>query len=194
MMMKMPYWALTTLVVSLALAISPAHAQQNVNCASVITSGTFNNVNVPANTGCTLEDSVIVKGNITVGVDASLDVEFIAVDGHIVANGAGLLVIDGVSVGHNVIASGPQIVRINESVINGNVSISGSSTLVELFPNTVNGNVNISNNNTPFGGGNTIAANTIGGNLVCTGNTPPPDNFGLTNAVSGQRVGQCAGL
>jgi hypothetical protein len=127
----------------LALAISPAHAQQNVNCASVITSGTFNNVNVPANTGCTLEDSVIVKGNITVGVDASLDVEFIAVDGHIVANGAGLLVIDGVSVGHNVIASGLQIVRINESVINGNVSISGSSTLVELFPNTVNGNVNI---------------------------------------------------
>jgi hypothetical protein len=38
------------------------------------------------------------------------------------------------------------------------LKIIGSSTLVELFPNTVNGNVNILNNNTPFGGGNTIAA------------------------------------
>ena len=193
-MMKMPYRALMTLVVGFAPAISPAHAQQNVNCTSVITSGTFDNVNVPPNMPCTLEDSVRVQGNITVGVNASLDVEFIVVDGNIVANGAGLLVLDGVSVGQNVITNRLQIVRINQSVIYGNLGISGSSALVELFPNTVNGNVNISNNNTAFGGGNTIAANTIGGNLVCTGNAPPPDNFGLTNAVSGQRVGQCAGL
>jgi hypothetical protein len=137
---------------------------------------------------------VKVQGNITVGMGASLDVEFIGVDGNSVANGAGLLVLDGVSVGQNVIANRIQIVRISQSVIYGNVGISVSSAFVELFPNTVNGNVNIYNNNTAFGGGNTIAANTIGGNLVCTGNAPPPDNFGLTNAVSGQRVGQCAGL
>jgi len=181
------------LIVGLAFAASPANAQQNINCtASVITSGTFNNVNVSPNTFCDLEGSVKVQGNINVGVGASVDIEFITVNGNIVANGAGLLVIDGVSVGHNVITNGLQIVRINQSVIDGSVVISGSTTLVELFPNTVNGNVNVSNNNT-FAG-ITIAANTIGGNLVCTGNTPPPANFGLTNAVSGQRVGQCAGL
>lgn len=192
-MMKMPYWALTTLVVGLALAINPAHAQQNVNCAnSEILSGTFENVNVPPNTFCELADSVKIQGNITVREGASLDIEFIAVNGSIVANGAGLLVIDGATVGGSVIATGLQIVRINQSGIVGNVVISGSSTLVEIFPNTVNGNVIVSNNNT-FGG-STIAANTIGGNLVCAVNTPPPDNFGLTNSVSGQRVGQCAGL
>ena len=37
-------------------------------------------------------------------------------------------------------------------------------------------------------------ANTIGGPLTCSGNSPAPTNDGYPNAVSGSRSGQCSGL
>jgi hypothetical protein len=40
--------------------------------------------------------------------------------------------------------------------------------------------------------------NTIGGNLICQNNTPPaqvnPDDGGLPNTVTGNKIGECAGL
>jgi hypothetical protein len=39
-----------------------------------------------------------------------------------------------------------------------------------------------------------IFGNTIRGSLSCTGNNPPPSNFGIPNTVSGARTGQCASL
>lgn len=39
-----------------------------------------------------------------------------------------------------------------------------------------------------------IEANNIGGDLFCTGNTPPPSDDGLPNTITGQGFGQCAGF
>ncbi|MFI6156272.1 FG-GAP-like repeat-containing protein [Kitasatospora sp. NPDC051170] len=39
-----------------------------------------------------------------------------------------------------------------------------------------------------------ITANTVGGSLACSGNTPPPGDDGRPNAVGGPRTGQCVGL
>jgi hexosaminidase len=48
-------------------------------------------------------------------------------------------------------------------------------------------------NNTTNGAG-FILGNTIGGNLVCQDNTPPPTNGGFPNTVGGNEIGQCKGL
>jgi hypothetical protein len=64
--------------------------------------------------------------------------------------------------------------------------------------NTVVGNNVLVSNNTTTGTApnDLIAKNTIGGNLTCVGNAPPPTDFGPPNAniVTGHKVGQCAGL
>jgi hypothetical protein len=39
-----------------------------------------------------------------------------------------------------------------------------------------------------------IEANTIGGVLYCSGNTPPPPNDGHANKISGPAPGQCTGF
>jgi hypothetical protein len=39
-----------------------------------------------------------------------------------------------------------------------------------------------------------IEANTIGGSLSCTGNTPPPTNDGHPNKIIGSASGQCTGF
>jgi hypothetical protein len=51
-------------------------------------------------------------------------------------------------------------------------------------------------NNKTSGGANhdIIQANTIGGSLVCSGNTPASVNGGAPNIVGGSKAGQCSGL
>ncbi len=50
-------------------------------------------------------------------------------------------------------------------------------------------------NNVPIQPNTDVSQNMIGGNLQCSGNTPPPvtDNSGA-NTVQGTKQGQCAGL
>ena len=191
-MMKTLYWTFTTLVVGLTLAISPARAQQNINCTTQLTSGTFNNVSVPRNATCILNTPVKVEGNVSVAAGATLDTE--SIDGSILANGAALIFIDSSSIDKNINAAGTTRVEVFGSLVDGNITVSGASFIAITGGNSVGGNVNDSMNNTGAGNTNIISGNLIGGNLVCAGNTPPPTNNGSANTVSGNEVGQCAGL
>jgi hypothetical protein len=105
------------------------------------------------------------------------------------------------TVGGNVVLTGTSdLVALEYSAVGGHVQVSETTGSSFLAGNSVTGNVVVLNNPTtiPFtgagpSGSNLILGNTIGGNLVCTGNTPPPtDVYGPTypnTAVN--KVGQC---
>jgi hexosaminidase len=179
----------------LVLAISPASAQQNVNCTGTLPAGTYNNVNVPRNASCTLNSSATVQGNVTVAAAASLTTSFAVINGSILSNNAAIVSIglDGSStIGMNVTLLGTTgEALVENNMIGGNLQISGSTTsgTVEINDNSVTGNVTFLSNTS---GTNVIMNNSIGGNLVCAGNTPSPTGSNLT--VGGHNIGQCAGL
>jgi hypothetical protein len=191
--MKTGYCTLATLIVGFALVSSPVRAQLSINCTSQITSGTFENVNVPPNATCILNGPASVLGNIIVGAGATLDLESVSIDGSILANGAALIFIDLSSIGHNINAFGAAKVEVFSNLIDGNVVVS-SASFISINGNTISGNVNDQGNTTGSGASNIITGNGIGGNLVCAGNMPPPTNNGVPNTVSGKEVGQCVGL
>jgi hypothetical protein len=106
-----------------------------------------------------------------------------------------------VTIGNNVVCSGNASCVVDRITIQGNLTVDNnrSSTLQNsITGTTVSGNVKFSGNT----GGNTgapsdvnfIVRNTIGGNLTCNNNTPPPINEGATNIVTGNKSGQCANL
>jgi 5'-nucleotidase len=85
---------------------------------------------------------------------------------------------------------------IENSFVGGTLSVANSNaSLIDLFSNSVGGNVLVQNNKTSGGANSDIVqANTIGGSLVCSGNTPAPVNGGAPNTAGGSKTGQCSGL
>ena len=76
--------------------------------------------------------------------------------------------------------------------INGGLQINSAAGPGTVCGTQVNGNVSVSSNQAPIqvgSGGNCTSANTIGGNLTCTGNTPILIG---TNLVKGH-IQQCNG-
>ncbi len=193
--MKKLYWTpVAVFAAGLALAGSPASAQQNVNCTGTLAAGTYNNVNVPQNASCTLNGGVTVQGNVTVGAGASLSTAVATIHGNILSNNAASVVLGlagaemiGMSV--NLVGTTGQALVLNDT-IGGNVLISGSTanSALEINDNSVTGNVTVQSNNSAS---NVILNNAIGGNLVCAANTPPPSGGNIT--VGGHKVG-CSGL
>jgi hypothetical protein len=147
---------------------------------------------------------VTVTGNVSVASGASLTMNPGAiVDGNIQSADAVGVDLEEAMVGGNVILTGTSgAVYLHEMTIGGHVQVSYSpSGSVDVIFNQVTGNVlvlsNTSTSNLPFAKSPVIADNTLGGNLVCTGNTPPPNDilYGApfpNTAVNG--IGQCAGL
>jgi hypothetical protein len=87
------------------------------------------------------------------------------------------------------------VADVEHSFIGATLSVANSSAVsVVLFGNNVGGSVLVQNNKTLAGPNDFIAANIIGGSLVCSGNTPPPIDSGFPNTVGGSKVAQCAGL
>jgi uncharacterized repeat protein (TIGR01451 family) len=82
------------------------------------------------------------------------------------------------------------------NTINGTVTLSSNHGGLDLIGNRIAKNtyVNGTSGTGPFPEdiGAEIEANSIGGNLSCSGNAPPPTNDGHANSVSGNRSGQCA--
>lgn len=85
-----------------------------------------------------------------------------------------------------------------DNTIRRNVSILGVHTCYMGFiRNNVGQSVYYSDNVLADLDGNEIVTNTIGGNLTCYRNSPPPqagDSGGSPNTVGGRATGQCAGL
>jgi endo-1,4-beta-xylanase len=109
-----------------------------------------------------------------------------------VAAGAGLVAVGATIVGP-VSASGADVVALEDSLISGATTISGTTGRVSLIGNEITGPVRLTGNTTgsePI----VVSGNTITGALSCTGNEPAPDDGGIPNTVTGAKQGQCREL
>jgi hypothetical protein len=79
--------------------------------------------------------------------------------------------------------------------IGGNLEIASSnpnvSNSIGVTSGQITGNVMFVNN---YSGQNLLSGNNIGGNLICSSDSPPPTNAGKSNVVAGKEISQCAGL
>src|SRR5262249_38630216 len=140
-------------------------------------------------------DSALVDGNVVADRPASLYLGGMTVRGNVVSNGG----------------SGPdRNFPIKDDTIGGNLVVQGWSGLwFGVIRSIVGGNVIVSGTSGtqtgegPFEGildSTEIATNTIGGNLICQGNSPPAQlgdtvlEGGAPNTVHGNKIGECAGL
>ena len=183
----------------------PAGQTCEVDTGTVAVAG-----NVTVGTGAALlveGGTVTIAGNVTVETGATLAVESFGVQSVIFVVKGSLLSVDAAEVG--VIAPGTASILGSVSltgttvfagfqgtVIGGTLVVANSNAVngIGLFSNTVAGSVLVQNNKTSGAGSDEIQNNTIGGSLVCAGNTPAPVDFGVPNTVGGAKVGQCAGL
>jgi hypothetical protein len=209
-MNKKLHWTLVAIfVVGFALAVSSAGAQ-TTTCTGTLAAGIYTNVNVPRGVTCFLASPITITGNVIVAAGATLlplpgtvHPPGVQINGSVVATDAVSVTLAPVTVGGNVVLRGiTSQVEIAATNIGGNVQIQESSVdaSVVMDSNAVVGNVLLINNRVPSNV-YVIARNTIGGNLVCVGNTPAPSNVfvvppptAFPNTVGGNKVGQCVGL
>ncbi len=155
-----------------------------------------------------------IGGDITVGTGASLlQSAGWTVAGTISAQGANTIDISGGTV-HDVTATGADYVYVFDATVDGSVTAQQTQSFGEIAENaaitgdvvasgepsgasgfqileqSIGGNVYITSNQAPT----VVYYNTIGQNLVCTGNNPPTSAFGYGNYVQGSELGQCARL
>jgi hypothetical protein len=135
------------------------------------------------------------------------------VGGNIIADQPLTMYLTAVSIRGNVVSTGggpgptfdPYInFPIKENTIGGNLIVQGwQGAWFGALRNTVSGNVIVNHNvGVAIGDLGTldpteVVANTIGGNLICEGNSPMAqigDAQPVLNTVAGHKIGQCAGL
>ena len=156
-----------------------------------------------------------IGGNVLVGANATLSQSSgWTVNGTIAARGAAFLIVGGGTT-HDVVSNGSQNVYVYSATVDGSVVANQTQSFGEIASNTVTGDV-VANGEPSTSGGfyiegkgqviggsvyitnnqapTNVFYNTIRQNLVCTGNNPPPSDFGYGNDVLGREVGQCAGF
>jgi hypothetical protein len=74
--------------------------------------------------------------------------------------------------------------------IDGSFICNNNRDFCEVIGATVGGNVLLHHN--VSGTSSVVSGNTIGGNLGCEANNPAPTAGGTTNAVTGDKQGQCS--
>jgi hypothetical protein len=169
--------------------------------------------NVQVGTGATLSVSpltgqtVTIDGNIVANGCKSVVLGFvegtpgvISVEGNVNIQNC----TDGVGYNGSITISGNFVCANNHpfcitdgGVVHGNLTVKSNNiapfagAAAEVVGNQVSGNVDISDN-ISNAASPSVFTNTIGGNLRCFDNSPAP--HGSDNTVSGQKLGQCAGL
>jgi hypothetical protein len=191
-----------------------------VNGNLVVAPGASLNDHTATSSGVTVH----VTGNVLVGRGAVLGLgdydpapphDSAIVDGNVVANEPLSLYLGGMTVHGNVVSNGggdpTRNFPIKDDTIDGNLIVQGWSGLwFGVLRTTVGGNVLVVNTRgtqtgdaPPFIGvldSTEIVSNTIGGNLLCFGNTPRAQigdaalEGGGPNTVRGIKLGECASL
>lgn len=205
-MIKQLSWRLLILAGVMAAGAGGA-AAQTFTCNSTLPAGNYTAVNVPAAATCNVSTSgnVSVSGNVTVGSGATLQdfgTATFTVSSSLLAVGAKMIYLvpqkpGAVNILGSVSVTGAtQTVDIRNSFIGGTLSVANStiSAYINFTGNSVGGSVLNRNNTTPAPGDNDIVGNAIGGSLVCSGNSPAPQDGGMPNTVGGAKTGQCSGL
>jgi hypothetical protein len=92
----------------------------------------------------------------------------------------------------------PVFSAIEDNLIKGEVSISGyQGCWFGFIRNTVRNDVKINNNTFADPDATEVVSNRVFGDLICHQNSPAAqigDSSGSKNTVTGEKVGQCAGL
>jgi hypothetical protein len=156
-----------------------------------------------------------IFGDVTISGSGSLTAQHAEVFGSLTARGGTGLQLCGSTVHGSTAASGmgtspanPATIMIGGggdepcagNVLGGPVNLTGNVGPLELGGNTIQDSVTVTNNTAPGSPlppveqSIEIEANTISGNLACSGNVPPPTNDGRPNTVHGLTSGQCTGL
>jgi hypothetical protein len=191
-----------------------------VTCSNqtISNGGTINtNLTIADNTRCVVLN-VTITGNVNVGKGASLDIspelvagEKVVINGNVDANQCnsvtiiseppdisiggnfsiknctGNATIVGSTIGNNLVCSNNTgSCSIQDVIVNGNATIDDNSGSA-ILSSKISGNLDFSGNTAP---GNFVRDNTVGGNLSCKDNVPPPSLSG--NTVTGNAKGQCA--
>ena len=160
----------------------------------VVRSGGGAGVGCSPAAGCSVTTNDRIHGDLI--ADAPLFLIFHSdwIGGNIVSSGGG----GGVTCDSTALFGGPPFSTFEDSTVGGHVSISDlHSCWFGLFRNTVAGSVWVTGNRMADPDANEIQTNTIGGDLACYHNSPPPqegDSGGSPNVVAGMKLGQCAGL
>jgi hypothetical protein len=148
-----------------------------------------------------------VTGSIQVDAGGALTSKNTHVTGAIQSNGAQFITICGTTqqsgagfiIKNTVLMTlvGDDDSNCAGNTLSGSLTLTGNTGGVEAYNNTIAGTLLFNNNvaTSPIGDGTPeIEDNRIGGSLDCKGNTPPPVNDGLTNRVTGAKLGQCSTL
>ena len=194
---------------------STAAGTGSTTCTDTLAPGTYHRLIVPAGAICiTFEGPVTINGGVSVGPGATFvlgteenPVHTATISGGVRASAAASVQIHfstingGVNLNGGSGPFGPPFDvtwnAIEDSVINGSVSISGYDGFWQgFFRNTVNGSFNFNNNTVVDTDGNEVQTNTIHGTMNCSGNIPAPqagDSGGSPNVAS-RKTGQCAAV
>jgi hypothetical protein len=159
------------------------------------------------------QGAVLGLGCTVIGMDCAAN-SVDRVGGNITAVNAETMYLDGVSVGGNVTSTGGgglyDTFAFKDNTVKGNVTITGwnGGGWIGMIRNVVYGTVTYTNNTGGDYGSdpndaNEVVHNTVGRDLICSGNTPPAQ-FGDAvdgapfdyrwNVVKGQAVDECAAL
>jgi subtilase family serine protease len=171
----------TVYAARLVPALAAAGKNQNLECTGAMSfAAVTGNLHVRHGVSCSLTDSS-VDGNVDVDPGASLTLNGVTIGGNLHSHGS------AVSLGGD--SSG------SPTIVQGNADLSsapaGLATVV--CGSEIDGNLTVnSNRGTTVVGvaGACTSGNTIGHNLGCSGNNPPPTGGG--NTVGHNRSGQCA--
>jgi feruloyl esterase len=170
-----------------------AHAA-NTSCTGTLNGNIRGNIVVPNGASCTLSDAT-VAGNVQVQQNANLTVDATqqptTIGGNVVAtNCASALLEGGVTVGGNVQIQGcaQQSGFVGPGVkIGGGFQCINNAGGCDADLGDVHGNVHIQNSSSAD-----ISLVSVGGSLLCQGNTASPTHAYGPDFVSGGLQGQCA--
>jgi feruloyl esterase len=186
-------FALILAAPALVAGAATGHAA-NTNCIGTLTGTISGNVVVPNGASCTLSN-ITVTGNVHVLQNASLTVDATqqpaTIGGNVQATNCAFALLEGgVTVNGNV-----QILQCAQRSgfvgpgvkIGGNFECINNAGGCEADLGSVHGNLHAQKN-----GSSDISLVSVGGNLQCQGNTPPPTHAFGPDFVSGNLQGQCA--
>ena len=193
---------------ALTAGVSTAHdAHEKTKCTGTLASGTYGKLVVPVGATCDgttakikVRDGVKVHegGTFILGSEQSTDTGKIR-DG-IRALAAASLQVHFAHIKGGVYMHGGNgfFSTVEDSVIKGGATIKEYSGFwLGFIRNKVHGDVKLRENVMDDPDANEYVTNTIKGDLICFNNSPAPhvgDSQGQPNVVSGEKLGQCAGL
>jgi feruloyl esterase len=188
--------AVIVAIPALVGGVSAVHAA-NTSCTSTLSGNITGNIVVPSGASCTLSDAT-VTGDVQVLQNATLTVDATqqptTIDGNVQAHHcASALFEGGVTVTGSVQIQqcGQRSGFVGPGIkIGGNFQCVNNGGGCQADLGDVHGFVEIRGNNASAG--SDISLVSVGGNLECHGNTPPPTHTFGPDFVAGTLQGQCA--